>query len=191
MCGYVWAAAFGGKLPERVCGQILCPQISHPETCLGKTNIRIEIPIKNEKDRQTYFGALEYQTKEFIVQEYSAGNGENTVAFIEHLQQQRPGQRIVLIWDGVSYHKSDEVKDFLASVNAGQDAMQWQVTCILFALNAPEQNPLEDVWLQTKNFIRKFWLLCKSFPVVKWLFKFFTNHQRFDFTKLEQYKKRS
>jgi len=28
------------------------------------------IPIKNTKDEQTYFGALDYQTQEFIVQEY-------------------------------------------------------------------------------------------------------------------------
>ncbi len=108
----------------------------------------------------------------------------------EHLQNLRPGRRIVLIWDGASYHKAEEMKEFLAAINAGKDAMQWQVRCILFAPNAPEQNPVEDVWLQTKNFIRKYWLLCKSFAVVKWLFKFFTSHQHFDFPKLEQYKKR-
>ncbi len=157
----------------------------------GKTNIKIEVPIKNEKDRQTYYGALDAHTQEFIVQEYSAGNGENTVAFIEHLQKQRPGKRIALIWDGASYHKGEEMKAFLAEVNVGKEARQWQVRCILFAPNAPEQNPVEDVWLQTKNFIRKYWLLCISFPVMKWLFKFFTSHQRFDFPKLEQYKKRS
>ncbi len=32
----------------------------------GITGKRIEIPIKNEKQRQTYYGALDYQTKEFI-----------------------------------------------------------------------------------------------------------------------------
>lgn len=52
----------------------------------GKTNIRIEVPIQNEKERQTYFGGLNYQTKEFIIGEYSAGNSENTVAFIKDLQ---------------------------------------------------------------------------------------------------------
>lgn len=154
----------------------------------GKTNLRIEVPIQNEKDRQTYYGALDAHTQEFIVQEYKAGNGENTVAFIRHLQKQRPGRRLVLIWDGASYHKSEEMKAFLADVNAARDAAQWQVKCILFAPNAPEQNPVEDVWLQTKNFIRKYWLLCKSFAVVKWLFKFFTHHQHFTFSKLEQYK---
>ncbi len=35
----------------------------------GRTDERIEIPIKNERERQTYYGAFDYQTKEFIVQE--------------------------------------------------------------------------------------------------------------------------
>ncbi|ABG53922.1 transposase [Trichodesmium erythraeum IMS101] len=34
-----------------------------------KTDERIEIVMKNEKEKQTYYGALDYQTKEFIVQE--------------------------------------------------------------------------------------------------------------------------
>ena len=35
----------------------------------GRTDERIEIPIKNQKERQTYYGALDYQTKEFLVPE--------------------------------------------------------------------------------------------------------------------------
>ena len=108
----------------------------------GQTNIRIEVPIQNEKERQTYFGGLNYQTKEFIIREYSAGNAENTVAFIKDLQSQCPGQRIAVIWDGASDHKSDEMKAFLTSVNHGYESAQWQVTCILFAPNAPQQNPV-------------------------------------------------
>jgi transposase len=157
----------------------------------GKTGARIEIPITNEKMRQTYYGALNYQTKEFIMNPYEVGNGENTVAFMKYLQTQYPGRRIALIWDGASYHKSQEIKDFLASTNDGKEESQWEYTCILFAPNAPEQNPVEDVWLQAKSLLRKFWLLCKSFPVVKYLFKFFTQHQRFDFSKIEQYSPRS
>jgi transposase len=121
------------------------------------------------------------------VREYSAGNGENTVNFMKDLQLHHPGQRIVIIWDGASYYKSTQVKEFLATANHGYERSQWQFTCIVFAPNSPEQNPVEDVWLQAKNFLRKFWHLCKSFRVVKWLFKFFTNHQKFDFPKLKQY----
>jgi transposase len=153
----------------------------------GKTNIRIEVPITNEKKRQTYFGALNYQTKEFIMHEYATGNGENAVAFMKYLQQRYPQQRVALIWDGASYHRSDEVKKFLATVNDGHEASEWQFTCILLAPNAPQQDPVEDVWLQGKNGLRKFWHLCKSFPAVKYLFKFFTNDQKFDFPKLKQY----
>jgi len=61
----------------------------------GQTNTRIEIPIKNIKDRQTYFGALDYQTQEFIVQEYPCGNSSNTIKFIDNLQAQRPGQKLL------------------------------------------------------------------------------------------------
>jgi hypothetical protein len=44
LCGYVWAAAFL-KLP--------------PETCLGKTNERIEVDMTNYPNKQTYFGAVD------------------------------------------------------------------------------------------------------------------------------------
>lgn len=82
----------------------------------GRTNIRIEIPIKNTKDKQTYLGALDYQTKEFIVRVYPTGNLESMVEFIKYLQKQYPGQKIALIWDGASYHELDEVKDFLVHI---------------------------------------------------------------------------
>ncbi len=96
-------------------------------------------------------------------------------------------KRIALTWDGADYHKSDEVKAFLAAENLHCEPEQWRITCILFAPNAPQQNPIEDIWLQGKTLVRKYWNLCKYFSVIKWLFKFFTNHQRFDFPKLHQY----
>ncbi len=153
----------------------------------GRTDVRIKIPLKNLKDRQTYYGALNYHTKEFILREYPVGNSENTVAFVQDLQNLYPGKRIVLIWDGAKYHKSEEIKQFLAAVNTDHEPEHRPLTCILFAPNAPEQNPVEDVWLQAKTFLRKFWPLAKSFAAVKYLFKFFTNHQTFDFPKMAQY----
>ncbi|NEQ39071.1 MAG: hypothetical protein F6K40_23540 [Okeania sp. SIO3I5] len=56
--------------------------------------------MKTEKERQTYYGADYYQTKEFIVQEYSSGNTENTIKFIKYLEQQRPRKRLVIFLDG-------------------------------------------------------------------------------------------
>lgn len=73
------------------------------------------------------------------------GNSASTIEFIKHLQSYRPDQRIALIWDGAKYHKSDDLKEFLASVNDGCEPDHWSINCILFAPNAPEQNPVEDV----------------------------------------------
>ena len=36
----------------------------------GRTDERVEVPMTNERYKQTYFGALDYQTKEFFVKPY-------------------------------------------------------------------------------------------------------------------------
>ena len=153
----------------------------------GKTDIRVEIPIKNEKLRQTYYGELDYQTKEFIVKEYSSGNTENTMDFLKYLQPQRSGKRLAIFWDGASYHNSQEFREDLSEINHDLSGEEWLIDCTKFAPNAPEQNPVEDIWLPTQKIIRKFYHLGKSFKVVKWLFKFFANGQIFDFPKLSNY----
>jgi hypothetical protein len=52
----------------------------------GQSDVRIEIPITNERERQTYFGALNYQSLQFHVQSHPSGDGKSTVKFIKYLQ---------------------------------------------------------------------------------------------------------
>ena len=42
----------------------------------GKSNTRIEVPIVNEREKQTYYGALDYFNHEFLVQAYPRGNSQ-------------------------------------------------------------------------------------------------------------------
>lgn len=153
----------------------------------GKTNERIEVPIVNERSKQTYYGALNFHTQQCLVQAYTTANSEATIAFLNYLLQHYPQSRIALIWDGASYHRSQEVKDYLESINQGLDQPQWKITCIRFAANDPTQNPIEDIWLQAKRFIREYYHLCKSFGVVKFLFELVTHCQTFNFPKLFTY----
>ena len=153
----------------------------------GKTKIRIEVPMTNQRERQTYFGALNYQTKEFFVREYEAGNSKNTVSFVKYLQNLNKGAKILIFWDGASYHKYGEMRDYLCLVNQDLKKSEWLIICELFAPNAPEQNPVEDIWLQGKRFLREHWYLCKSFPLIKKLFMLVTHCQTFDFPKLYMY----
>ena len=92
-----------------------------------------------------------------------------------------------MIWGGASYHRFGEFRDYLGKLNHGIPPEKWLITCVLFAPNAPQQNPIEDIWLQAKNFLRKYWHLCTSFQAVKIMFELFTNAQKFDFPKVHSY----
>lgn len=153
----------------------------------GNTKERIEVPVINERQRQTYFGALNYYTQEFLIKPCKKGDSSNAIAFVEYLISQYPKSRIALIWDGASYHRSNEFKAYLDTINQGLNEDEYKVTCIRFAPNDPTQNPVEDIWLHAKNFIREFYHLCKSFPHVKRLFELVTHHQVFDFPKIFMY----
>lgn len=153
----------------------------------GRTDERIEVPIVNERSKQTYYGAVNVYTQQCLIQASEAGNSEGTIAFLKYLLNQCPNSRIALIWDGATYHRSQQVREYLASVNQGLDEPNWKITCIRFAPNDPKQNPIEDIWLQAKRFIREYYHLCKSFNVVKFFFEFVTHRQTFDFPKLFTY----
>lgn len=143
--------------------------------------------MTNERRKQTYYGAVNIYTQQCLVQATTAGNSESTIAFLKYLLAESSNSRIALIWDGASYHRSQEVKEYLKFVNQGLDEADWKITCLRFAPNDPQQNPLEDIWLKAKRFSREYYHLCKSFNAAKFLFEFVTHRQVFDFSKLFSY----
>lgn len=123
-----------------------------------------------------------------MIQEDQGGNEENTIAFLKYLQSCfEESTQLIVIWDGATYHRSGKVKEFLAQVNGELSLTEWRITCIRLAPNAPEQNPVEDIWLQGKEFLRKYAHLCKNFKSVKLLFRMLTHQQIFDFPKAFMY----
>lgn len=153
----------------------------------GRKNEKTEVPMTNFRERQTYYGAVNILTKQFHVHPYSAGNGPNTVDFVKQLQSEYNNNKIMIIWDGASYHKNKEMKQYLEQVNQGLEEKDWRVTCELFAPNAPEQNPVEDIWLQGKNWIRKHFFENKTFSEVKQSFFEFIENRIFNFHKFDWY----
>lgn len=153
----------------------------------GKTNQRIEVPMTNQKDRQTYYGAVNYKTGQFILMQYPYGNGSSTVSFIKELYQKASALQLLLIWDGVSYHTKGEMKNYLKQINQALEEKDWKVTCLLFAPHAPEQNPVEDIWLQGKTFLRRNFYQNKTFAQIKKAFFNFLNKRTFSFPKLSQF----
>lgn len=156
----------------------------------GRRNTAVTVPIKNEKARQTYYGAINYATHDFHVCPLSAGNSVNTVTFVTYLQSLYPYAKLLLIWDGASYHRYAEMQTYLQQVNQGLEKHEWQITCELFAPNAPEQNPVEDIWLKGKNFLRTYFYQHHTFAQVKQAFLHFLQTTKFDFPKLQLYASR-
>ena len=153
----------------------------------GDSKNREIVQVSNDRDRQTYYGALNLWTKEFIVHPYEAGNGKNTVQFLAKIKARHPQKKLLLIWDGATYHRGEEMQPFLTQENQGQSPEDWSITCCLFAPYAPEENPVEAIWRQVKNFIRRFYYLCQNFSIVKRLFQFFFDFCLFNPPNLRKY----
>lgn len=153
----------------------------------GKKNAKIEVPMANERERQTYYGAVNCLTGDFYISPFEAGNGANTVAYVQFLQTVLGDKKLFIIWDGASYHKYAEMRTYLEEVNHGLAPQDWKITCELFAPNAPEQNPVEDIWLKGKNHLRKYFSENRTFAQVKKSFYSFFQNVKFDFPKLKMY----
>jgi putative transposase len=125
--------------------------------------------------------------QEFTVTPDARGNGESTVAFLTSLQGRHPDKKLIIIWDKARYHCGKEIQAYLSTVNQGLEEEDWKVTCLLFAPNAPDQNPVEAIWLQGKNFLRRHFYENKTFQQVKQSFLSFLNKKVFNFEKSKWY----
>jgi putative transposase len=153
----------------------------------GRRNERTVVPIQNTRQRQTYYGVLNLYDHTFILNPYASANGKHTIEFIEYLRNRYPGKKLMIIWDGASYHHSKEIQAYLGKVNEGLEKKDWKVTCIILAPYAPQQNPVEDVWLRGKNFVRRHFYENNTFYRVKMCFLNFLNNRVFNFSKLNWY----
>ena len=112
----------------------------------GPKGERIELPITNERTRQTDDGALNLLSGNALSVPAEAGNGEQAVTFLKSLRRRFQGRRLVVLWDGASYHRSDGVNAYLRTFNGERPEEDRRIQGLQFAPNAPEQNPSEDVW---------------------------------------------
>jgi transposase len=153
----------------------------------GRMNTKIAVPMTNEQERQTYDGALNLATNVFHACPFPQGDRLNTVKFVTHLHALYPRARLLFMWDGASDHRYADMQAYLHDVNHGLQEKDWKVTCELFAPNAPDQNPIEDIWLNGKNFLRTYFYTYTTFAQVKQAFLHFLQTTTFDFPKLQLY----
>ncbi len=141
----------------------------------GSTAQRLALAIANERQRQTYYGAINYATRELTIRPYKTGDSEATIHFLTYLCAQHPGKKVTIVWDGAPYHRSTAIHTFLATINGEKSEDERPIHVIQFAPYAPFQNPIESMWLKGKQFLRTFGNQAKTFADIKRIFVEYLN----------------
>ncbi len=153
----------------------------------GPVGQRVTLPITNARERQTYYGAFDLVTGRVLTWPAPCGNSDHTVAFLKALRRRFQGRPMIIVWDGASYHRSAAVKAYLRTLNGACPEEERQIHCIRLAPNAPQQNPIEDVWLSGKTAVRQLWHKLTMFADVKTYFRTCIEKTVFRFEKLNWY----
>jgi transposase len=106
---------------------------------------RKHIPAPGTPRYHHVFGALNWRTQQVDWITTPHKNTDSFIAFLEHLLTVcYPTQRLVLVLDNASYHKSHAA---LAALTLFQERLQ----VIWLPKYCPYLNPIERFWLQLKN----------------------------------------
>ena len=74
---------------------------------------------------------------------------------MQELQRKNSQAKLLLIWDGASYHRGQEMKKFLAQENQDLPPEDWRVTCCLFAPYSQTRKPSRRDLVTTEESTQK------------------------------------
>jgi hypothetical protein len=126
-------------------------------------------------------------TQEFPLAAASTGKGVHTVAELPWGQTRYPDKPVVLLGEGASYPRGEELRTFLAETKGSVAETDWKVPCLRFAPNAPEPTPTEEGWLEGNPHLRKHFALNNPCAQGKRCFSTFLTALQFTSPKLSWY----
>ena len=114
-------------------------RINKPKYCWCGDGIRPEVPCHHIREYRYTYGAVEPITGEgfFLVMPYC-----NTVCmnvFIEELSKEYPGDDILIVCDGASWHRSSAM------------IIPDNITLLNIPPYTPEMNPIEQIWREIRT----------------------------------------
>lgn len=89
------------------------------------------------KAKVSFYGLYLYNFGQVRIWAYDRANGDNTIALLQRLAKEFPHLKIIVIWDGASYHRSQEVK---------AAAQQCNITLVPLPGYSPDFMPVEHLW---------------------------------------------
>jgi transposase len=92
-----------------------------------------------------FYGTLNLHTGQEIVTRTATFNAEVSAQHLQQILDTFPGVPILLFWDRATWHRGPPIRELLAS-NPRLEIIQYPVA-------APDLNPQENVWKQTRQVI--------------------------------------
>lgn len=134
------------------------------------------IKVKRSNESQYYIGFLNLKTGRDHLYTLKWGNQKEIIKALEDMiNKVYPNKRICIVWDNVSFHKGNILKEKLKKNQPLE-----RLHLINFPPYAPDTNPQETVWNSAKKHIsnRQF----KSFALTKRSFRHYVSTKIFNYT---------
>lgn len=96
------------------------------------------IEAKRKGEAINFYGALNVKTGRETAMTTDRQNSKTTIKFLKKLAAIYQNKKVFLIWDGASWHKSKEIRQFLKTTH--------QFELFNFPPYTPELNPQEHIW---------------------------------------------
>ena len=98
-----------------------------------------KIDIANIRKRRGVYGFLDVKTGNEYAFKTEKINSEETRKILDKIGEKYKDKKILLIWDGAPWHRSEIIKDFL-------NTTKYSFQLFRFPPYAPDLNPQEHVW---------------------------------------------
>lgn len=132
------------------------------------------VKVQRSNDYQNYIGLLNQKSFKCHLYELEWQNQEEVIKALEKFLKCYPDKRICIIWDNAKFHKGNLIR---STLRKGQSLER--VHLISFPPYAPDENPTEHVWKETKQKISN--IQFNSFDKTKEAFKKAITGRKFNY----------
>jgi putative transposase len=141
----------------------------------GQTPI---VRVHPGRDKVGYYGTLNLHTQREIVTRTSVFNAETSAQHLQQVLEANPGKPILLFWDRATWHFGEPIRRVLAA--------HPRLEIMYFPVAAPDLNPQELVWKQTRRTVSHNHLTPKLAQLAD-DFEHYLNSHTFESSFLERY----
>lgn len=103
------------------------------------------VRVHTNRDNTHLYGALNLLTGQETIMRSQNMNNETTTIYLQHIASVYPDQPILLLWDRAPHHKGPAITTFLQA--------NPRIEIMLFPAGAPDTNPQEHVWKDTRQHV--------------------------------------